>query len=114
MSEPVGMCLIDRNAMENDIAVCCHEHSGLYGGACCGVCGLIEKAPAVDAVPVAVVAQMFHDFTGDWCACNYNGNDEWLPLVCENTNWCPDHEDELYCWKQFVKHYGERRTDEKA
>lgn len=44
--------LIDRKAMKNDIAVCCHESCGLYGGACCGVCGLIEKAPVVDAVPV--------------------------------------------------------------
>lgn len=46
------MELIDREAMENDIAVCCHEHSGEYGGPCCGVCGLILKAPVVDAVEV--------------------------------------------------------------
>ena len=113
MSESVGKCLIDRNAMQNDIAVCCHENSSLYGGSCCGVCGLIKKAPVVDAVPVDLVAQMLHDIFGDWCPCNYNGNDEWLPLVC-GLSFCTDRSDDLYCWKQFVKHYGERRTDEKA
>ena len=41
--------LIDRKALADDIKKCCRESYG----ACCGVCGLIEKAPVVDAVPVA-------------------------------------------------------------
>ena len=72
----------------------------------------IKVAPAVDAVEVEAVAQMFYESFGDPYACNFNGNDEWLPMLCDNMNECPDVKDELFCWKQFIKHYGERRGEE--
>lgn len=72
---------------------------------------IVEEADAVDAVEVDKVAQMFFDFTGDDCPCNYVGVDEWLPEVCELQKECPRPADGLGCWKQFVKHYGERREE---
>lgn len=72
----------------------------------------INNAPAVDAVEVDKVAQMFFDFTEDDCPCNYVGVDEWLPEVCELQSECPHPKKPLGCWKQFVKHYGERREEE--
>ena len=72
---------------------------------------LVKEAPAVDAVEVDAVAQMLYESFGDPCACDFNGNDEWLPMVCDNMNECPDVKDELFCWKQFIKHYGERGAD---
>lgn len=74
----------------------------------------VNKAPTIDAVPVEAVAQMFLDFTGDKCPCNFNNNDEWLPLVCEYEaeGKCPDPDDMLGCWKQYIKHYGERKDGE--
>lgn len=71
----------------------------------------VEAVPAINAVPVEAVAQMFLDFTGDKCPCNFNDNDEWLPLVCEYEaeGKCPDPDDMLGCWKQYIKHYGERK-----
>lgn len=71
----------------------------------------VKNAPAVDAVEVDVVAEMFFAFTGDLCPCNFNNNDEWLPEVCELINECPHPEDALGCWKQYIKHYRERRED---
>ena len=76
-----------------------------------GVANFVSHAPTVDAVPVDVVAQMLADAFGDFCPCNYNDNDEWLPMVCDEANaLCGDHEDKLHCWKQYIKHYGERRN----
>lgn len=72
----------------------------------------IYKLSAVDAVAVDKVAQMFYEFTGDDCPCNYNDNDEWLPEICELREECPYPADRLGCWKQFVKRYGERREDD--
>ena len=72
---------------------------------------LVAGMPAVDAVEVDKVAQMFYEFTGDDCQWNYNDNDEWLPEVCELQDECPRPADKLGCWKQFVKHFGERRKE---
>ena len=70
---------------------------------------VIDKLPAVDAVPVDTVSKMFCDFTGDSCACDFNGNDEWLSEVCELQDECPYPKYHLGCWKQYIKHYGERK-----
>ena len=72
----------------------------------------IAHAPTVDAVEVDRVALMLKESFGDSCACNFNGNDEWLPFVCEHQETCPYPEDVLGCWKQFVKHFWERRADD--
>lgn len=61
----------------------------------------------------AEVAQILYEQFGDYCACNYNANDEWLPLVCDDGEFCEKHKtDPLYCWKQLVKHYSERENQE--
>ena len=35
------------------------------------------------------VAVILADTFGDDCACNFNGNDEWLPYLCELQDACP-------------------------
>lgn len=57
------------------------EHNFLKGLFTESIYGLIENAPAVDAVEVDVVAQMLYEAFGDKYACNFNGNDEWLEMV---------------------------------
>lgn len=70
-------------------------------------------ALSVDAVEVDVVAQMFYDFTGDLCPCNFNNNDEWLPEVCELLNECPHPRgDKLACWKQYIEHFQPRKESD--
>lgn len=69
----------------------------------------VYDAPAADVVEVDRVALMLKESFGDSCACNYNGNDEWLPLVCDFQDECPYPPGVLDCWKQFVKHFGERK-----
>lgn len=69
----------------------------------------VPSMPTVEAVPVEAVAKMFFDFTGDSCPCNFNDNEEWLPFVCGQSDDCPNHKNELDCWKQYVKYYGERK-----
>ena len=74
-----------------------------------GLSNVIEWFPAADVVEVNDVAKMLTWLFADYCPCNYNGIDEWLPYVCELSNECPSPKDELGCWKQFVKHYKRRR-----
>lgn len=51
------------------------------------------------------VACMLADIFKDNCACNYNGNDEWLPKVCDLADTsCPDTFG-VACWEQFVWNY---------
>lgn len=66
-----------------------------------------ENLPTADVVETDKVAEMFAEQFGDTCPCNFNDNDEWLTLYCKYTNTCdcPCKEG----WKEFVKHYGERR-----
>lgn len=71
----------------------------------------VREAPAVDAVEVDTVAEMLYRAIGDRCACNVNGNDEWLSEVCELQEQCPHPKDLLGCWKQFVKHYRSEKMD---
>ena len=75
----------------------------------------VNDAPAADVVEVEKVAEMLRAMFDDDCACNYNGNDEWLPHACEyGCTECPDAPEDNGCWKQFVKHFlakmdGERK-----
>lgn len=66
----------------------------------------IEKSiePA-DVVEVDKVAEMLRIMFDDDCACNYNGNDEWLPMHCKHVEECPMPKERLGCWKEFVKHF---------
>ena len=53
------------------------------------------------------VAELLAEVIGDRCACNVNGNDEWLPMVCDfGQTVCPN----VYgvaCWEQYLKHHGD-------
>lgn len=79
------------------------------------VLDMIKQEPAADVVEVEKVAEMLRAMFDDDCACNYNGNDEWLPHVCDyGRTECPDAPEANGCWKQFVKHFlakmdGERK-----
>ena len=50
------------------------------------------------------VACIIADLFGGTCACDYSGNDEWLPQYCEfaETN-CPNVVG-VACWEQYLKH----------
>lgn len=53
------------------------------------------------------VACLLADLFDDACACNYNGNDEWLPEKCEVIDSCPNPVG-VACWEQFLKHKEKR------
>lgn len=61
----------------------------------------------VDLMPRAYntheVACILAEFTGDNCACNFNGIDEWLPEKCELLDACPNTVG-VACWEQYLKH----------
>lgn len=56
------------------------------------------------------VAEILADAFGDTCACNFNGNDEWLPEKCELLSACP-HPVGVACWEQYIKFRYEERKD---
>lgn len=48
------------------------------------------------------VADMLSGMFGE-CACDVNGNDEWLPLACKYADTeCPNQKEENGCWMQFL------------
>ena len=49
------------------------------------------------------VAVILADAFGDDCACNFNDNDEWLPLKCELLDACPNPCG-VACWEQYLKY----------
>ena len=53
------------------------------------------------------VACILAEAFGDDCACNFNGNDEWLPEKCEVIDSCPDPVG-VACWEQYLKWRGYR------
>ncbi len=63
------------------------------------------------------VACIIADLFGGTCACDYSGNDEWLPQYCEFAdNVCP-YTVGVACWEQYLEHMdrkaGERKMTEK-
>ena len=51
-----------------------------------------------------IIAELF----GGTCACDYSGNDEWLPYYCEfSDNVCPNVEG-VACWEQYLMHKDKR------
>lgn len=66
---------------------------------------IVDSIPTADVVEVDKVAELLLlSFGGDACACNFNGNDEWLWEKCKYAETeCPTPKDELGCWKEFVK-----------
>ena len=55
------------------------------------------------------VACILAEFTGDNCACNFNGIDEWLPEMCELLDACP-YPVGVVCWEQYLKYREVRAT----
>lgn len=54
------------------------------------------------------VAEILAEAFKDTCACNFNGNDEWLPMRCDfGETVCPDVVG-VTCWEQYLKHLDER------
>lgn len=49
------------------------------------------------------VAALLAEVIGDDCACNVNGNDEWLPLYCEFAETCCPDPAGVACWEQWLK-----------
>lgn len=68
----------------------------------------LPSAEAVQGWNNHEVACMLAELFGDACACNYNDIDEWLPLVCDLKDICPNTVG-VACWEQFLTHYGEGR-----
>jgi hypothetical protein len=111
----MGKRLIDANALLAEMDKFANPMPNQSGhNFLCGISTAIteiEDAPTVDAVPVETVAEMFEYFLGD-CPCNYSPTDVWLSECCELQEECPYPADEHGCWKQFIKHWGERREGE--
>ena len=57
------------------------------------------------------VACILADAFGDTCACNFNGNDEWLINYCDFNDICPNTVG-VACWEQYLKHMGKRSDNE--
>ena len=55
------------------------------------------------------VAVILSDAFGDDWPCNLNGNDEWLPYLCELQEACP-HPYSVACWEQYLK-YKDRKEE---
>lgn len=68
---------------------------------------MIDNAPAVDAIPIDIVAEILADLFGDEIPCNYNDIDEILSIGCEKAH-CPDDGDHS-CWKKYVRAWIERK-----
>ena len=55
------------------------------------------------------VAVILADSFGDDCPCNFNGNDEWMPYLCELQEACPNPSG-VACWEQYLK-YKDRKEE---
>ena len=58
------------------------------------------------------VAEILAEAFGDTCACNFNGNDEWLPFKCELIGCCPNTYG-VACWEQYLKFRGTKTNGER-
>lgn len=66
----------------------------------------LRQAPSTDCngrwMSFEQVADMLSRMFGR-CACDVNGNDEWLPLACKYADTeCPNPKEENGCWMQFL------------
>lgn len=71
---------------------------------------LVESVPTANAYTAHEVAEILAEVTGDDCACDVHGNDEWLPEFCEfSQTVCPDPAG-VACWEQYLK-WREKRKE---
>lgn len=58
------------------------------------------------------VACIIADLFGGTCACDYSGNDEWLPQYCEFAdNVCPNTVG-VACWEQYLAHIDKKAGEQ--
>lgn len=50
------------------------------------------------------VACIIASLLGDKCACDYDGNDRWLPDYCDFANTCCPNPGGVACWEQYLKY----------
>ena len=106
--------LIDANAIPwEECFVPNGDEQFSYRKELCVIKPVVDKMPTVKAYTAHEVAEILAEFCGDYCSCNYNGIDEWLPEYCELLDACPDTVG-VACWEQFLKFrsYGERKDDD--
>ena len=84
-----------------------------------GVCRLeltdLKAAPkSEEFFTLDQVAELLHEAFGDECACNFNGNDEWLLQACRfcKSDECPDPPDKLDCWREFIRHHNNKPKED--
>ena len=51
-----------------------------------------------------IIAELF----GGTCACDYSGNDEWLPQYCDFAGTVCPHPSGVACWEQYLMHKDKR------
>lgn len=69
---------------------------------------LLTQMQSQNAMSIHEVAELLAELFGDDCACNVNGNDEWLPKFCGfATTTCP-YPGGANCWESFLKYRKER------
>ena len=68
---------------------------------------LVEHLPTLtpqnEPLTLEAVAEILAEQFGDECACNVNGNDEWLPMMCHYGDVCPDPPEHLGCWMELLR-----------
>ena len=68
---------------------------------------IVGTAPALtpqnESLTLEMVAEILAEQLGDECACNVNGNDEWLPMMCRYGDVCPDPPERLGCWMELLR-----------
>ena len=59
--------------------------------------------PKNEPLTLEMVAEILSEQFGDECACNVNGNDEWLPMMCRYGDVCPYPPEHLGCWMELLR-----------
>ena len=76
----------------------------------------VNDAPTIEGRKKGIwttheVACLLAEVIGDDCACNVNGNDEWLPYECIFAqNECPNVG--VACWEQWLIHRKEKHNEQ--
>ena len=59
------------------------------------------------------VACIIADLFGGTCACDYSGNDKWLPQYCDFADKVCPNTVGVACWEQYLKHI-DRKAGEQS
>lgn len=62
-----------------------------------------HHSPPNEPLTLETVAEILAEQFGDECACNVNGNDEWLPMMCHYGDACSDPPEHLGCWMELLR-----------